>query len=136
MRVGVKFRNLHRPFVCIAVYNGIIENTKAPSFLILADTTLFGSARVRVAFLLEISQTETSGLFSRFWQDLLKINVLTITPHTVPDGGPLRAEPREQRQGDLGYPGSILFFVWQCDKKNHVWREGQAADRRCQVSIW
>ena len=45
----------------------------APSFLILADTTVFVSARVGVAFLLKISQTETSGLFSRLWQGRLNI---------------------------------------------------------------
>jgi 2-methylcitrate dehydratase PrpD len=47
-----------------------------------------------------------------------------------------RAKPGEQLQRDLGHPGWVLFSVWQCDKKNHGWREGRAADRGCQVSIW
>ncbi|HXM44801.1 MAG TPA: hypothetical protein VN924_26430 [Bryobacteraceae bacterium] len=29
----------------------------------------------------------------------------------------------------------LVFWLWQCDKENHGWREGHL-DRRCQVSIW
>jgi hypothetical protein len=34
----------------------------------------------------------------------------------------------------MGLPRvDVVFRFWQCDKENHGWREGRAADRRCQV---
>ena len=41
-----------------------------------------------------------------------------------------RTSPRQQVQRH--YPGSMLsFVVWQCDKKNHGWREGPPLTVAC-----
>ncbi len=44
-------------------------------------------------------------------------------PLSVADDGALaanRAKPGEQFQQDLGHPGvSLVFWFWQCAKKNH-----------------
>jgi len=45
---------------------------------------------------------------------LVPLVVRMFEPLSVTDDGPLaakRAQPREQFQGDLGHPGSVLFSV-------------------------
>src|ERR1700724_1693444 len=55
-------------------------------------------------------------------------------PLSVPDdrGVPANwASPREEVQRDL--PGvDVVLRVWQCDKKNHVWREAPPLTIPCE----
>jgi hypothetical protein len=63
---------------------------------------------------------------------LMVLIVRLLDPASVADDGPSpakRTRPGKQLKRDL------VFSLRQCDKENHGWCEGQAADRRCQVSI-
>jgi hypothetical protein len=64
---------------------------------------------------------------------LVPLVVRLFEPMSVADDRPLAtkwAPPREQFQRDTGHPGSVLFFrLWQCDKENQGWPEGQPQTR-------
>jgi hypothetical protein len=58
---------------------------------------------------------------------------------SVTDDGPFaakRAEPREQPQGDLGHPGSVLSSGSGSAIKRITVGVKAGPDRCCQVSIW
>ncbi len=45
-----------------------------------------------------------------------------------------RAEPRQKTQAESPRL-DVVLRLWQCDKKNHGWREGPPLTVACKVSI-